>query len=450
MPTDPSPLLPAAPSDAPQPLSAPALDAALAPDALAATIAALAEGRLDTAALALGVRERLVADAAGLQAFAAWPEPAALAAEARAAAARGPLHGLPVAVKDIIDVAGLPTGCGSPLRAGHRPAADAAVVAALRQAGGVVVGKSATTEMAFLEPSPTGNPRAPGRTPGGSSSGSAAAVAAGLVPFALGTQTGGSVVRPAAYCGVVGMKPSLGLLPTAGTACFSWSLDTVGVFAARVDGARRLLEALTGRRWARTDPSRPWRIAVVDGRPWDEASAAMQDALGKAAARLAAAGHAVTPTRLGAWAPALFEVHAAIQGREASACLGPLRAARGDAMSATLRGYLDEAAGIDAAAYAAAWQRLAAERPAALAAFDGVDALLMPSAPDAAPPLSARSTGPSTLNRVWTLLGTPCVNVPGLATAEGAPLGLQVVTPPGADALALAVAEDLEALLAAG
>ena len=166
-----------------------------------------------------------------------------------------PLRGLPVGIKDIFDTADLPTAYGSPIYAGHRPKADAAMVMLIRRAGGLVLGKTVTTEFASLEPARTRNPRNPAHTPGGSSSGSAAAVAAGMLPLALGSQTGGSVIRPAAFCGVAGFKPSYRLLPTVGMKCFSWSLDTVGLFGASVPDVAFAAAAMSG------------RDLRVDGRP---------------------------------------------------------------------------------------------------------------------------------------------------------------------------------------
>ena len=166
---------------------------------------------------------------------------------------RGPLRGIAVGVKDIVDTADLPTECGSPIYAGWRPKADAPIVAALKRAGGTVIGKTVTTPFAFLDPAGTRNPRDPGHTPGGSSSGSAAAVAAGLVPLAIGTQTGGSVIRPASFCGIAAIKPSYRVLPNVGIKAFSWSLDTPGLFAATVADVAYALAALTGRTEVRVD-----------------------------------------------------------------------------------------------------------------------------------------------------------------------------------------------------
>ena len=168
-------------------------------------------------------------------------------AESIVASNRGPLRGIAVGVKDIIDTADLPTEMGSKIYAGWRPRADAPVVMMLKQAGATVVGKTTTTGFASRDPTATRNPRNPDHTPGGSSSGSAAAVAAGMIPLALGTQTGGSVIRPASYCGVAAMKPSFRMLPTVGVKCFSWTLDTVGLFAAGVKDLAHGLAAVTGR-----------------------------------------------------------------------------------------------------------------------------------------------------------------------------------------------------------
>src|SRR5215475_2193359 len=210
-----------------------------------------------------------------------------------------PLRGLPIGVKDIYDTADLPTQYGSAIYAGHRPKADAAMVALIRRAGGVVIGKTVTTEFAGLAPAGTRNPHNLAHTPGGSSSGSAAAVAAGMLPIALGSQTGGSVIRPAAFCGVVGFKPSFRLMPTIGMKCFSWSLDTVGLFAAGVADAAFAAALISGRdlRIDSTEPAAP-RIALVRTQFWPEASASMQDAIARAAHAAEAAGAKVTEVEL--------------------------------------------------------------------------------------------------------------------------------------------------------
>ena len=202
----------------------------------------------------------------------AWAhlDPEAALAQARAADAsdrRSPLHGVPVGVKDIIDTRELPTEFGSPIHAGRRPAADAACVARLRDAGAVILGKTMTTEFAYFHPAETRNPLDPGRTPGGSSSGSAAAVADGMVPLALGSQTAGSTIRPASFCGVFGLKPTHGLIDLTGVKRLSARLDTLGLFARSIDDIELLLDALTGHRRAAPDRRRDRRASPSPAPP---------------------------------------------------------------------------------------------------------------------------------------------------------------------------------------
>jgi len=359
-----------------------------------------------------------------------------------------PLCGLPIGVKDIYDTADLPTQYGSAIYAGHRPKADAAMVALIRRAGGVVIGKTVSTEFASLQPAGTRNPHNIAHTPGGSSSGSAAAVAAGMVPIALGSQTGGSVIRPAAYCGVVGFKPSFRLMPTIGMKCFSWSLDTVGLFAAGVADAAFAAALISGRdlRIDGREPAAP-RIALVRSRSWPEASASMQDAIARAARAAEAAGAKVTEVQL----PPIFETatqaHGTIQDHEAYRALADEIDRHRDRLGPILRQQLDNAAAITPAAYDDA-RRLARQARRALVDFmEGIDVLLTPSAPGAAPH-GLDSTGKPTFNRLWTLLGTPCVNVPGLFDSAGLPLGVQIVGRFARDRLALEAAAFLQYALA--
>ena len=233
---------------------------------------------VDLCAAAIAARESEIG------AFAALDIAAARRSAEQPDLMRLPLRGLPVGIKDIFDTTQFPTAYGSAIYAGHRPQADAAMVMLVRRAGGIAAGKTVTTEFASLEPAATRNPRNLAHTPGGSSSGSAAAVAAGMLPLALGSQTGGSVIRPAAFCGVAGFKPSYRLLPTVGMKCFAWSLDTVGLFGAGVADVAFAAAALSGRD-LRVDGKRPAApvIALVRTHPWHEASAAMQDAVVRAA-----------------------------------------------------------------------------------------------------------------------------------------------------------------------
>ncbi len=371
-------------------------------------------------------------------------------AAAQAQRLRGPLAGVPVAVKDIFDTRDLPTAYGSTLYGSSPARCDAAVVSALRLAGGLVIGKSTTTEFAHLRPTATHNPRAPGRTPGGSSAGPAAAVAAGQVLLAIGTQTGGSVIRPASYCGVVGYKPSFGWLPTAGLKCFSWSLDTVGLFARDVADVAWFAQALCGRALAldASASARPLVVGVPHAYPWGEPSVSAHNAVTQGSDALRAAGIQVQPCTLPPWAGVAFEAHAAIQGFEARRCLRWEFEEHGDALSAQLRAYLQTAGEVSASAYEAAQHRALQARADAQAWLQGMDALLTPSAPDQAP-LGYASTGPATYNRAWTLLGLPCINVPGLLGEHGAPMGLQLIGRSGADAQLLALAHRLEQALQA-
>ncbi|WBY01447.1 amidase [Ramlibacter tataouinensis] len=365
----------------------------------------------------------------------------------RALAGGGALQGLAVGVKDIFDTAAFPTSYGSPLFAGHRPRSDAAIVQAIRRAGGVVVGKASTTEFAFLHPTATHNPRAPGHTPGGSSAGSAAAVAAGLVPLAVGTQTGGSVIRPASYCGVVGFKPGFGELPTPGLKPFSWSLDTVGLFTADVGTMAACAQAISGRPWARglKDGAAPV-FGVAWAYPWDELSASGRQALERAVAALRAAGATVREIDLPAWLGPVFQAHDAVQGWEAARTLADEYAFGRDRLSPILRDYLAQARGITDGDYAAALDAAAAGRAALDGLFDGIDVLLTPSAPGE-PPAGYGSTGSSSWNRAWTLLHVPCLNVPGATGATGLPMGVQVIAPLRQEALCLKAGWVLEQAL---
>ncbi len=426
-------------------------DRALSARQLAADLAA---GALAPDALARATHARISAEDGALGAFVCLLPADVAAAQARSL--HGPLAGLPVGVKDIFDTRDLATAYGSPIYPARPAAADAAIVAVLRRAGGLVIGKTSTTEFAYLQPTATRNPRAPGRTPGGSSAGSAAAVAAGLVPLALGTQTGGSVIRPASYCGVVGYKPSFGWLPTAGLKCFSWSLDTVGLFARDVADVAWFAQALCGRALAvHTDATpttpatatAPLVIGVPDAYPWGGVSASAAAALALASTALQAAGIELRRCTLPAWAGAGFDAHAVVQGFEAWRCLGWEFDHHGDQLSAELSDYLHSCRSITGPDYEAAQAMVGRIRSDAQAWLQGVDLLLTPSAPDEAPE-GLGSTGNSSFNRLWTLLGVPCISVPGALGVHGAPMGLQLVAPLGADARLLTAAHRLEQALA--
>ncbi|KRR18128.1 amidase [Bradyrhizobium lablabi] len=360
----------------------------------------------------------------------------------------GPLRGIAVGIKDIMDTADFPTEMGSPIYRGFRSRGDAAVVMMLKQAGATIVGKTTTTAFASVDPTPTLNPHNHGHTPGGSSSGSAAAVAAGMIPLALGTQTGGSVIRPASFCGVAAIKPSYRLLPTVGVKCYSWTLDTVGLFAAGVDDVARGLSAMTGRPELMLSASvASPRIGVVTqhfaGAPEAAGAEALQTAA-RVAERAGATVHGVDLQEIVAQA---WRAHPLIQEFEAHRALAWEYRENYDAMPPLLRSKLDESRDTTPAAYDAAIETAHRARQALEKVFDDVDVLLTLSAPGAAPKGLA-STGDARYNRLWTLMGVPCVNVPAHVAEGGLPVGVQVIARYGADAQALAAARFVEQALA--
>ncbi len=370
-------------------------------------------------------------------------------AEARGAAlAAQPLRGLAVGIKDIFDTADFPTEYGSPIYAGHQPKADAAATSLVRRAGGIVLGKTVTTEFAHLDPGKTRNPHNPAHTPGGSSSGSAAAVAAGMLPIALGSQTGGSVIRPASYCGVAGFKPSYGLIPTVGMKCFSWHLDTVGVFAAGVADVAFAAEAITGRelRIDGTAPAAP-RLGLLRRHPWPDASDEMRTAIEIAARTAEAEGASVTEIELPQICADAFKAHGTIHDFEGFNSLAYEYDHHRDRIGPHLRNLLDRATVVTPEAYDSARRTTRRARQALASLMADIDVILTPSAPGAAPE-SLNSTGTSTFNRLWTLMGVPCVNVPGLASDAGLPLGVQLVGRFGRDHETLSAARFVEAALA--
>jgi Asp-tRNA(Asn)/Glu-tRNA(Gln) amidotransferase A subunit family amidase len=384
----------------------------------------------------------------------AWEhlDPTAALAQARArdrTPPHGPLHGVPVGVKDIIDTADMPTGYGSPIWRGHRPARDAACVALVREAGGVVLGKTVTTELAYFSPGRTANPHDLGRTPGGSSSGSAAAVADHMVPVALGTQTAGSIIRPAAFCGVVGYKPSFGTISRSGVMAFAESLDTVGSLAGSVADAA-LLVSVAARRpdlLLRAGPGQAPRVAVYRSAAWDQVSAGSQAALDGAARRLAEAGADISDAALPGWFAELAEAQATVMAFEAARSFAPERREHGDRLSPQLRALLDEGADRAPADYLDALGLAQAGRQELAALFGRHDLILTLSAPGEAP-TGLDSTGDPRFNRTWTLLGTPCVHLPTGSGEAGLPVGVQLVGRPGDDARLLASAAWVERQLA--
>ena len=368
--------------------------------------------------------------------------------EAVGAASAGALRGIAVGIKDIIDTADFPTEMGSKIYSGWQPRADASVVMMLKQAGASIAGKTTTTAFASVDPTATLNPRNPLHTPGGSSSGSAAAVAAGMIPLALGTQTGGSVIRPASFCGVAAIKPSFRLLPTVGVKCYSWTLDTVGLFAAGVQDLAHGLSAMTNRSELLPGATMAApRIGVVTQDFAGAPEAAGAEALRIATSAAERAGASVRTLGLAEIVAEAWRIHPTLQEFEAHQALAWEYRTHHDAMPPLLRARLDESAGTTPAAYDEARRIANRARRSLMKVFDEVDVILTFSAPGAAPKGLA-STGDARFNRLWTLMGVPCVNIPAHVAEGGLPVGVQIIARFGDDAGALNAARFVEDALA--
>jgi len=364
------------------------------------------------------------------------------------AARRGPLHGVPIGVKDLIDTADLPTEYGSPIYRGHRPGADAAAVALARAAGALVLGKTVTTEFATYHPGKTANPHDPARTPGGSSSGSAAAVADRMAPLAFGTQTAGSVIRPAAFCGIVGFKPSFGTIPRAGVKLLADSLDTVGVMARTVDDVALFFAVLSGRPEfdrpaAPTAPIIGLRLTLPGAASPSNATLSLIEA---AARRAEACGATLRPLQLPVGFERLVEAHKTVMAYEAAGALAYERLVHHAALSPALAALLDEGAAIDAARYDAAREDATRIGATVAGAMAELDAVLAPAAFDEAP-LGLDATGDPVFCRAWTLLQLPCLTLPAGHGPHDMPIGAQLIAGPRRDARLLATARFVEAAL---
>lgn len=422
----------------------------------------LASGALTALQLAEACLARIEAREDEIGAW-AWHDPDFVRAQARQldsyrATGRpiGPLHGIPVGLKDIIDTTRIPTENGCALDAGRLPARDAFVVERLRQAGAIIMGKTVTTELAFMHPGRTRNPHDPAHTPGGSSSGSAAAVASGMVPLAIGTQTGGSVIRPASFCGVTGFKPTFGAIPRRGVLRQSQSLDTIGVFARDPEGAAMLADVLFGHdeddsatsfappprllETARSKPPFAPVFALVHPPGWDAADPQLHAAFAELAEAL---GEQAFDVEL----PKMFD-GAAAQRK----CVNLAEMSRNfyrywrdgaDKLGPETHSALEEGNAIAARDYLAAldWPRVLNAGLAEI--FERCDAILCPAAPGPAPQGLA-STGDAIFNGLWTFCGTPAVTVPILSAENGLPMGVQLIGPRGEDARLLRTARWLD------
>jgi Asp-tRNA(Asn)/Glu-tRNA(Gln) amidotransferase A subunit family amidase len=360
----------------------------------------------------------------------------------------GPLHGIAIAVKDLIDTVDMPTGYGSPIYEGHRPAADASCVALARAAGAVVLGKTVTTEFAAFFPGKTANPHNPAHTPGGSSSGSAAAVAAGMAPLAFGTQTAGSIIRPAAYCGVVGYKPSFGLVARAGVKALADSLDTVGCMARSVEDAAFFIGILTDRRDLReVSAPLPPRLGLCRTPMWNEAEPAAIAALDRARAAVLAAGARVDDVTVPIEHVGLADAQDKIMRFEMARSLAWERVERAGLVSPVLAQMLDFGMTVGSDEYDAARAAIASARARLDHFFGDCVAIIVPAAPGEAPE-GLGSTGSPIFSRMWTALGVPCVTIPAGRGGKGLPVGIQLVGRIGDDARLMEAALVAERALA--
>lgn len=342
---------------------------------------------------------------------------------------QGVLRGVPFGVKDIFDTADMPSGYGSPIYTGCRPSFDASAVSLPRAAGAILLGKTVTTEFANRHPGPTSHPRNPMHTPGGSSSGSAAAVADFMVPLAIGTQTGGSVIRPAAYCGVVGFKPSIGLFPPAGMHMNTDSLDTVGTMARSVEDTALFRAALMAIPYeAPQMPERPPRLALCRTPHWDRAAPEGKAVLDEAARRLRAAGAEIVDSELPADCADISEIQRRHSAYEAPRNHAPELHRHAALLSDDLLANGRVAAGRELSLddFRAAWRRADRARAAAAQWAGGFDAILTLPAPGQAP-RGLDSTGDAIFNGLWTVLYMPCLTLPAGEGPDGLPVGIQLV-----------------------
>jgi len=427
--------------------------------------ARIAAGSLTSEALVSACLERIEAREPQVQAWTYFDREQALAQARAADRARldgrplGALHGVPVGIKDIIDTRDMPTECGTPLYAGRRLGGDAAVVSLLRQAGAVIMGKTVTTELAVYAPGKTRNPHDPAHTPGGSSSGSAAAVAAGMVPLAVGSQTNGSVIRPASYCGVFGFKPSFGRISRYGVLAQSRSLDHLGVFARSVEdlaligdclmtwdprdesmspqGPARLAEV------AAQEPPLPPLLGFVRSPQWDQLD---PDARATFEELVEILGEECDEVALPEPFDRALDLHRTILTADLAKSFAGLYRRGREQLSESLRGLIDDGRRVLAVDYNLALNRIEGLYGELAQVFERYDAILTPATTGEAP-RGLDSTGSPALCTTWTLLGTPAVSLPLMHGGRGLPIGVQLVGPRGDDGRLLRTACALAARL---
>jgi Asp-tRNA(Asn)/Glu-tRNA(Gln) amidotransferase A subunit family amidase len=422
------------------------------PAALTATqaLGQMAAGHLTSRDLVAACLARIGQRDADVRAWLALSDTAleqAEQADAVAPTERGKLHGLPIGVKDVFDTFDLPTTHNSPLYEGFRPAADAAVVDLLRSEGAIILGKTDTTEFAAAgRDARTGNPHDLAQTPGGSSAGSAAAVADRHVPLALATQTGGSTIRPASFCGIVGFKPSFGRVSREGAKIYAQSFDTVGWYGRSVEDAALLASVLgLDETLVSTDLPGQLRIAITAGPDRDRLAPESLVALDLSKARLQAQGHSVQSTDLPAGFEALDSHHRVILHREGQASFRNLARRHGNALHDDFHHRVENRDGSSLRELAQAYDAMALGRIAFDAFMQDFDILIAPSAPGFAP--AGRRPGDPVFNASWTLLGVPCLNMPVPLGHPSLPIGVTLIAARFADKHLLDAAKRLEPIL---
>lgn len=404
---------------------------------------AIAEGRITSEALVRAAIDRIEARENTVHAWSSLDFDRALAAARRCdrEPRQGALHGVPIGVKDVLATADFPTEMGSPIYAGFQTRGDASCVALARAAGAIVLGKTVTCEFAGVAPGATTNPLDPTRTPGGSSSGSAAAVADNMVPLALGTQTGGSVLRPASFCGIVGFKPSFGTFNREGLKFAAESLDTIGVLTRTIEDAALFADVLIGAPAAPLAlPATAPRIGLCRTFLWDEkASPETREALAEAAARASAAGAQVESFELPENFTRLEKTRAIINDVERSRALAWEWAEHRDAISPQMRRTIESGLLVDDKLYREEL-RFAEDRRRELdELLAGFDCLIAPCV-NGETPLGLDYAGDPSLQALWTLLHVPTLSLPAHSGPHGLPVGVQIIARRGADRLLLACA----------
>lgn len=360
---------------------------------------------------------------------------------------RGPLHGVPIGIKDIIATADMPTAYGSSIYSRHRPAWDAACVTAIRAAGGVIFGKTVTTEFASSRAGKTVHPKDSARTPGGSSSGSAASVADCMLPLAVGTQTGGSVVRPASFCGIVGYKPTFGWIDRHGVKPLSESLDTIGVMTRSIDDAARMVAVMAGRPALLDlkEAGRP-RIAVWNCDALDQAEPSMLACMRRAIDNLAQRGAVFVECKEPISTADLDKAHHVIEYVEMGRALAFELQRYPDQLSPALRERIEAGQSYTAETYDEMKQVARQCRRAIRSLFSEFDAIIFPSALGEAP-VGHQSTGNALFNRFWTALHGPVITIPAGTGAAGMPLGIQLIGAFGDDLRLLSLARWAESII---